>query len=728
MNPARFIATLLACVAALASSAASAQARDPPQWKYEADPPVEMDVWVRRLVGRFSFEGLVHVPSNGACGAPGTSVNTQPCQTIKGTGDCVSVGTGPGVQCVFNVSWPDIWAVDFETGDVVPIAVSYLNPAMALFGIDPGNAAINHLLVDNKGLPEGGLGAHTGNRATFRTSCVNQPGIVGGCERIFRIEAKADARLLYMWIDVEKGPKDLGPPLSSMILTLRRVAPGQAAGLDDRLREVTSEESEEEIARAEADAREEREALALDPPVNAAPVPQASGKQQPALATLDEVVAESERERQRQAQLPRRIANPDVVTVTRNSIRTGNSSIRARVQLNTPQREIRLRASEARQLAQDANPRLELQRDRLTTDSESRIRSVTLQFTASMDEADGLPAIIPINATTSLFNFDYVRLRDSTQPQMVTLRNVMDPETRRCVSTLGLSGGAEEFHDRFVLLGDRFGDCNRTVNSREGDLIFADTVPLRLRQELHDFYDPVYNQFARDLGSEPGMVFVIWRPTSPRNDFRLVRSLNRTSLLVFNGPSWEHGFTAQQRDALWEDVAQEQIERRIRGGDVITEAAADYLLKLASAERQQTTSRWLNTEVPEWIVACGRAMSLRASTTTAPRGLYSYDCGLVVQFVYDAVARANSKGEDSVMRTWRTLLADAYRRRQDGVPSSAFLDSSADARRIVQGLLSGVVDWTAFAVELGKVGVQLRVTPGQLAPSVQVQSLAEFRD
>jgi hypothetical protein len=303
----------------------------------------------------------------------------------------------------------------------------------------------------------------------------------------------------------------------------------------------------------------------------------------------------------------------------------------------------------------------------------------------------------------------------------------MDPETRRCVSSLRLGDGAEDFHDRFVLLGDRLGDCNRTVNSREGDLIFADNVPQRLRQDLQEFYDLIYNRFARNLGSEPGIVFVIWRPESPRNDFRFVRSLNRTNVLLFNGPSWEQGFTAQQPDALWEDFAQEQIARRIRGGDASTEAAANYLLKLARAERQQATSQWLTAELPEWIAACGRAMSLMASAPGDLRGASSYACGLVVQFVYDAVSRADSSGEDSVMRTWRTLLADAYRRRQASVQPSAFLDSSADAHRIVEGLLSGVVDWTAFAAELGEVGVQLRMTPGQLAP-VQVQSLEHFLD
>jgi hypothetical protein len=221
---------LLAASTLLHGNNADAQARQQPQVEYQADPPVEMAVWLRRLVGSFSFEGLVHVPSLGECGSRGDAADKQPCQAIKGTGACASVGTGPGVQCVLNVSWLDIWA-NMKNGNVVPGGLSYLNPAMTLFGLDPGNAAINYLLVDNKGLAEGGLGANVGNRATFRTSCVNQPGIVGGCERIFRIEARADSRLLHIWIDVEVGPKDIGLPFSSIILTLRRVA--QDAGGED---------------------------------------------------------------------------------------------------------------------------------------------------------------------------------------------------------------------------------------------------------------------------------------------------------------------------------------------------------------------------------------------------------------------------------------------------------------------------------------------------------------
>jgi hypothetical protein len=228
------LAALLAGAAALATdNVAGAQPRaPPPPWKDPAGPPTEMEVWLRRLVGRFRFEGMVHVMSMGDC-APLPPQGSDPpppfvsaCETVEGIGDCISIGTSPGVQCVLNVRWEDLYDVNFEEGTVTaaPGAVSYLNPAMALFGMDPGKASINYLLVDNKGLPEGGLGSNTGNRAMFKTACVN---LDVNCQRIVRIEARPDARLLYMWIEVES--VDTRELVSSVMLTMRRLPQGAPA-------------------------------------------------------------------------------------------------------------------------------------------------------------------------------------------------------------------------------------------------------------------------------------------------------------------------------------------------------------------------------------------------------------------------------------------------------------------------------------------------------------------
>jgi hypothetical protein len=102
--------------------------------------------------------------------------------------------------------------------------------------------------VDHKGLPEGGLGSSTGNRATFRTTCVNAPSLLSPmrppqppnppyrtCDRIIRIDAKPDAGVLHLWMDIEID-RDRH---TSMEKTLRRVphrveAPGDGTKRSDR--------------------------------------------------------------------------------------------------------------------------------------------------------------------------------------------------------------------------------------------------------------------------------------------------------------------------------------------------------------------------------------------------------------------------------------------------------------------------------------------------------------
>jgi hypothetical protein len=74
------------------------------------------------------------------------------------------------------------------------------------------------------------------------------------------------------------------------------------------------------------------------------------------------------------------------------------------------------------------------------------------------------------------------------------------------------------------------------------------------------------------------------------------------------------------------------------------------------------------------------------------------------------------------------LLADSFRRGQSGVPTNVFIDSTPDARRIVQGLMEGSMDWNGFAADMGKLGVQLRIVAGQIAPTAQVVSLTHFHD
>jgi hypothetical protein len=213
--------------------------------------PAQMGEWLRGLAGRYRFEGSVEVrmratvpePPPGEQGEPASladqilqRIRMESGQTdvteatpVRGMGDCVSIGTGPGVQCVFQVTWDElreeVVSSRTERGGIynLPGGVSNLAPAMAEFGIDPGGGAVRFLLVDSAGLAEGSSGSLAGRTATFRTKCANGPTILAGlrpppirqpdsppppqpprtCSKTMRIETRPDARVLYFSVDIE---------------------------------------------------------------------------------------------------------------------------------------------------------------------------------------------------------------------------------------------------------------------------------------------------------------------------------------------------------------------------------------------------------------------------------------------------------------------------------------------------------------------------------------------
>jgi hypothetical protein len=232
VSAARLIAiAVLACAAALASDIAGAQPHAETEVNFKAIEPVtepaQVEEWLRRLVGRFRYDGMVQMgdcaplpPAGGGPPPPPSDL----CQGITGKSDCVTIGTGPGVQCVLNVTWRDIFQMNFETGEAREIMVSYLDPAMELYGLEPGSLTMSRLLVNNKGLAENGRGSIKGHTAKFKSPCVNT--IVSRnaeeCHRILRIDAKPDARLLHVWFGMQFEP---AAETTYAVMTLRRVTP-----------------------------------------------------------------------------------------------------------------------------------------------------------------------------------------------------------------------------------------------------------------------------------------------------------------------------------------------------------------------------------------------------------------------------------------------------------------------------------------------------------------------
>lgn len=162
----------------------------------------------------------------------------------EGSSDCTGIGTGPGVQCIFHITWPDM--VEFVTPSEVepggifnlPGGISNLAPSMAMFGLEPAAAGLRHLLVDSAGLAEGASGQLVGDTATFRTPCANGVSIISGlrpppyramdeppppppprtCTRTIRIAASPGGSVVNLRVDIELD----GQKKTAYVLALRR--------------------------------------------------------------------------------------------------------------------------------------------------------------------------------------------------------------------------------------------------------------------------------------------------------------------------------------------------------------------------------------------------------------------------------------------------------------------------------------------------------------------------
>jgi len=206
------LAVLLANISTWFCCNALAQPRDVVAIRGEAveevTEPGALAEWLRRLVGSYRLEGAIADAG------------------IKGKADCIAIGTGPGVHCIFNAIWQEKW--NPMTGE--PILVDPLDPSMFLFGMDPSKSTLSVLMVIDKGIASGGpgtvkgtvsggygsiikglgatpagVGPINGITASF-TTCTHE----GYCGPSIRIEARDDANILYMWV-------------AGAALTLRRV-------------------------------------------------------------------------------------------------------------------------------------------------------------------------------------------------------------------------------------------------------------------------------------------------------------------------------------------------------------------------------------------------------------------------------------------------------------------------------------------------------------------------
>lgn len=203
-----------AAAAILASGLAGAEPRKPPPAPQvvQVETP-EMRVWVERLLGRFELEGVIHHVDyvDPDQGGPQLVYNEW-TEAMGGKADCIEFAEGPGLQCVVNLIWPEVW--NEMTGKASLGGVPDLTPAMVLAGADSDPARLRFLMVTRRGFGYPGRAELSGNSAITRPSCVDLPG-VQRCEQKVQVTAGDDGRAFQVVVSTKarymRNKKDRDP-------------------------------------------------------------------------------------------------------------------------------------------------------------------------------------------------------------------------------------------------------------------------------------------------------------------------------------------------------------------------------------------------------------------------------------------------------------------------------------------------------------------------------------
>ncbi len=202
MNRIRAVVSLLALATVQVCNAMAAGPREAPQY-YVSPPPetpeerrtrmvAEMDVWLRRLVGRFRIEYPWALAIERPANAPRTVV------------DCVAIGAGPGVHCIYYMARPQaVPEGQADAGKKQQTPDKQLRPADVLvvsriveFGLDP-NASKVRLMTVTRGSAESTSGRVSSNTLTSKGRCWDSPA-VPPCEIGQRMMASVDSEDIWI--------------------------------------------------------------------------------------------------------------------------------------------------------------------------------------------------------------------------------------------------------------------------------------------------------------------------------------------------------------------------------------------------------------------------------------------------------------------------------------------------------------------------------------------------
>jgi hypothetical protein len=318
------------------------------------------------------------------------------------------------------------------------------------------------------------------------------------------------------------------------------------------------------------------------------------------------------------------------------------------------------------------------------------------------------------------------------------VQNAFDVRARACVDELRLEGTDAPPSGRatgWLVVASTSRDACRAA-ARDGDLTFlAEDAPAQLQAIAVEQFASAYRRLSEKLGrplDPPPVLILAHKGRSGGGVMGIRTGLDSVVLASLEGDSWtapNSRSASRLGSSLTRALAPYWLAgvivpppEPLRVGHWLADGAAQYLAMLDS---QSLGEEVYPEPAGRMVLADIELCSRQVEAPFVPRAVAvpvesdPLKCGLLIQFVYDAITRAETAGQRTIFDLWADVLADA-----DGGPIEAesFLGTNERARAAVAGLVYGpAADFEGVTTTLRTAGIDAslgdpRDTGGAVAP------------
>jgi hypothetical protein len=352
---------------------------------------------------------------------------------------------------------------------------------------------------------------------------------------------------------------------------------------------------------------------------------------------------------------------------------------------------------------------------RIASATGSPFSAASVRIEPSPVRGDAGAVVVALGARSSLVDLTRVLPPDEPGPVAVRVRHAFDMRERTCVDEYARDdvGRLRDTPGWFVAVSTTRDACREAVHDGGGTQVFAEEVPAPLQLGASKEFAAAYRRLAEKLRlplDPPPTLVVSYAPRSV-GGFTMVRTgIDSVVFARLEGDNWATP-TARQTSSLAFSLTTALVRSWLQGlpeqGLLGGSGAARYL---AALDRHSAGDEIFDEPAGRILLGeiegCGRQFSWVVPGSGAPPPGVVLACGPLIQFVYDAVVRAESAGRRTIFDVWADVLAQT-----EGEPlDAAFLASNERAHDALAGLVHGPApDFEGIAELLRGSGIDASV-------------------